>query len=56
VKTAADAARAVAAWNECKRRMFSAAHVAVAWRQLADEGWIHEMQARSAVQVQPLRR
>jgi O-acetyl-ADP-ribose deacetylase (regulator of RNase III) len=44
VRTAADAARSGAAWNERKRRMFSAAHVAVAWRQLADEGWIREMQ------------
>jgi hypothetical protein len=45
VRTAADAARSVAAWNERKRRMFSAVHVSVAWRQLADEGWISETQA-----------
>ena len=42
VKTADDAAASVAAWNDRKKRMFSVAHVAVAWKQLVDEGWVEK--------------
>jgi O-acetyl-ADP-ribose deacetylase (regulator of RNase III) len=40
VRTADDAARAVHAWNDRKRRMFSTAHIQVAWSQLDATGWI----------------
>ena len=42
VQTAADAARSVAAWNERKRRMFTADHVAIAWEHLASLGWLRD--------------
>jgi hypothetical protein len=38
--TAADAARSVARWNDRKRKMFPEVRVRVAWKQLADLGWI----------------
>jgi hypothetical protein len=40
VRTADDAIRAVHGWNERKRRMFSPAHIRVAWDQLADAAWL----------------
>jgi len=40
VRTADDAIRAVHGWNERKRRMFSVAHIRVAWAQLADAAWL----------------
>ncbi len=40
VKTASGAVRSVHAWNDRKRRMFSAPHIEVAWRQLLDQGWV----------------
>ncbi len=40
VRTADDAARAVHAWNERKRRMFPDAHIQVAWSQLDTSGWL----------------
>ena len=40
--SAADAAECVRAWNYRKGRMFTAEHVAVAWEQLADRGWISD--------------
>lgn len=40
VRTADDAIRAVHSWNERKRRMFSPAHMRVAWDQLADAAWL----------------
>jgi hypothetical protein len=45
VGTADDAARAVHAWNDRKKQMFSAAHIRIAWLQLVDEGWIKERSA-----------
>ena len=35
-----DAAKALAAWNERKRRMFRAEHIPIAWNRLASENWI----------------
>lgn len=32
----------MAAWNERKKRMFQAEHIAVAWDRLAEEGWLPE--------------
>ena len=40
VTNAEGAVRSVHAWNERKRRMFSAAHVGVAWEQLVAQGWV----------------
>jgi len=40
VRTADDAIRAVHSWNERERRMFSAAHIRVAWGQLANAAWL----------------
>jgi hypothetical protein len=34
------AVRSVHAWNDRKRRMFSWAHIEVAWEQLVAQGWI----------------
>jgi O-acetyl-ADP-ribose deacetylase (regulator of RNase III) len=44
VRTADDAIRAVHAWNERKRRMFSPSHIQVAWKQLVDGAWLTECQ------------
>jgi hypothetical protein len=35
-----DAANALAAWNERKRRMFRPEHIPIAWNRLASENWI----------------
>lgn len=35
-----DAVRSVHAWNDRKRRMFPARHIAIAWEQLASRGWL----------------
>jgi O-acetyl-ADP-ribose deacetylase (regulator of RNase III) len=35
-----DAANALAAWNERKRRMFRPEHIPIAWKRLASENWI----------------
>lgn len=40
VKSADDATRSVHSWNERKRRMFSEAHIRVAWEHLQRAGWI----------------
>jgi O-acetyl-ADP-ribose deacetylase (regulator of RNase III) len=40
VRGADDAVRAVHAWNDRKKRIFSASHIRVAWQQLVDEGWV----------------
>jgi hypothetical protein len=40
VQGASAATLAVQAWNDRKRRMFSAAHIQVAWDQLVREGWV----------------
>ena len=42
VRQAGDAVRSVQSWNERKRRMFPAGHVAVAWEQLASLGWLRD--------------
>jgi hypothetical protein len=34
------AVRSVHAWNDRKRRMFSWAHIEIAWEQLVAQGWI----------------
>jgi hypothetical protein len=34
-----DAADALAAWNERKRRMFRPEHIPIAWNRLASENW-----------------
>ena len=39
VRAASDAVAAVHSWNDRKRRMFSPAHIQVAWSQLAAMGW-----------------
>ena len=39
VRSADDAIRAVHAWNERKRRMFSPSQIRVAWGQLDDAGF-----------------
>jgi len=45
VGTADEAIRAVHAWNDRKKEMFSASHIRVAWTQLVDEGWVKGMSA-----------
>ena len=40
VSRPADAVRSVQSWNERKRRMFPANHIAIAWEQLANQGWL----------------
>jgi O-acetyl-ADP-ribose deacetylase (regulator of RNase III) len=40
VRQSGDAVRSVHSWNERKRRMFPAGHVAIAWEQLASLGWL----------------
>jgi hypothetical protein len=40
VSRPADAVRSVHSWNERKRRMFPADHIAIAWEQLASQGWL----------------
>ena len=42
VGEARDAARSVHSWNERKRRMFSARHIAIAWEQLQGQGWLRD--------------
>ncbi len=42
VLSADDAIRAVHAWNERKRRMFSPSHLRVAWKQLDEAAWLTE--------------
>jgi hypothetical protein len=42
VRQADDAVRSVHCWNERKRRMFPAGHVAIAWDQLASLGWLRD--------------
>jgi hypothetical protein len=42
VSRPADAVRSVHSWNERKRRMFPADHLAIAWEQLANQGWLEE--------------
>jgi len=44
VRTADDAIRAVHTWNDRKRKMFSPAHIRVAWNQLAEAGWVNRAQ------------
>jgi hypothetical protein len=45
VRTGSDAARSVHAWNERKRRMFSEAHVSMAWEHLRQQGWVGDRTA-----------
>lgn len=47
VRTADDAVRAVHAWNDRKRRMFSASHIHVAWSQLVEAAWLGEATSRA---------
>jgi O-acetyl-ADP-ribose deacetylase (regulator of RNase III) len=42
VRTAEDAITAVQSWNDRKRRMFSPAHIRVAWNQLAETAWLRK--------------
>jgi hypothetical protein len=49
VRQADDAVRSVHSWNERKRRMFPASHVAVAWEQLASLGWLRDSTAAGEV-------
>jgi O-acetyl-ADP-ribose deacetylase (regulator of RNase III) len=42
VSRPADAVRSVHSWNERKRRMFPADHIAIAWEQLASQGWLRD--------------
>jgi len=39
-KDSAEALQAVQNWNERKRTLMQPAHVEIAWKRLADEGWI----------------
>ena len=40
VTSAQQAVRSVHAWNDRKRRMFSPAHIEVAWNQLVSQSWV----------------
>ncbi len=45
VRSADDVVRAVHAWNDRKRRMFSPSHIRVAWKQLDEAAWLTESQS-----------
>ena len=40
VRSLADAVTAVHAWNDRKRHLMKAEHIASAWKRLGDEGWL----------------